>query len=51
MTINIGGQQSTEAEVIAAIAASIDADHTHIPFLLDQLSKKSAELSRLYSTV
>ena len=29
MTIQIGGQQFTEAEVIAAIAASNDADHTH----------------------
>ena len=29
MTIQIGGQQFTEAEVIAAIAASNDADHSH----------------------
>ena len=29
MTIQIGGQQFTESEVIAAIAASNDADHTH----------------------
>ena len=29
MTINIGGQQFTEAQVIAAIAASDNDNHTH----------------------
>lgn len=29
MTINIGGQQFTESQVIAAIAASNDAEHSH----------------------
>ena len=29
MTIQLGGQQFTEAEIIAAIAASNDGDHTH----------------------
>ena len=29
MTIQLGGQQFTEAQIIAAIAASNDDDHTH----------------------
>ena len=29
MTINLGGQQYTEEQIIVAIAASNDADHSH----------------------
>ena len=44
MTIQIGGQQFTEAEVIAAIAASNDADHTHTVSAYSSLDEVSGVL-------
>ena len=44
MTIQIGGQQFTEAEVIAAIAASNDADHNHTVTAYSSLDEISGVL-------
>ena len=44
MTIQIGGQQFTEAEVIAAIAASNDADHSHTVSAYSSLDEVSGVL-------
>ena len=44
MTIQIGGQQFTEAEVIAAIAASNDADHSHTVTAYSSLDEVSGVL-------
>ena len=44
MTIQIGGQQFTEQEVIAAIAASNDAEHTHTISAYSSLDEVSGVL-------
>ena len=44
MTINLGGQQFTESQVIAAIAASNDADHTHTVSAYSSLDEVSGVL-------
>ena len=44
MTIQLGGQQFTESQVIAAIAASNDADHTHTVSAYSSLDEVSGVL-------
>ena len=44
MTIQLGGQTFTEDQVIAAIAASNDADHTHTVSAYDSLAEVSGVL-------
>ena len=44
MTINLGGQQFTESQVIAAIAASNDADHSHTVSAYSSLDEVSGVL-------
>ena len=44
MTINLGGTQYTESQVIAAIAASNDAEHTHTVSAYSSLDEVSGVL-------
>ena len=44
MTIQLGGQTFTEDQVIAAIAASNDADHNHTVSAYDSLAEVSGVL-------
>lgn len=44
MTINLGGTQFTESQVIAAIAASNDADHSHTVSAYSSLDEVSGVL-------